>query len=827
MKISRISQALGSISDEFSREAIEEIERTSNQNDSVIPDGKPRVVSEEKSRKAPIFIALAGLCAAAAIALPLVLKNVGKNSLVASDNSSGAASSATVEKLGYDLDGLEDYREYKFEFTMPEYEGVAFECMHNKITANGEVIASGLPILQVYLADLNGDGRREIVSDTAFGSGILTKVISACDYSKKQLYMFSNNGFGNYLELFENNGELWVRETEYLGESVLSEKKLELSDMKKIDGFTQEPVRAAFDGDEIPCIDNYESIQEQALESYVFETHTYDEYTVKLVGKQVFKLDKNVTDYVYAKKLCIEVEKDGKLLDSFAPNPGYFNLDGITDRPKFTVFADKVGSYLDLYELEQPVISMRYYFDDNQAVTKAVQFAVIKEGTIYDNFLSTAEAGTGVTLFNDDFATNIEDNLTCFASVFEAEKFRVADSTTLVDDMAGIKYTFNFADMLKTGILTTTTKDDGIIELTGENMTVKIDRLKISHNDRELTADLENFNPNVSFLTVTLRPERCSKFAVVMDEYGNFELFEGDQVSKIKDNSDTSFLEKLPENKFGYMWEYINGYWQWSHSENRDKLHNCKNLFDETDGEEVYQVWISNNADEIRDVCIDFYYNNIVGCTIDIIDNYNGTFSVDSYGSSVISPCTIIFPKAEIALEAVRKSLVEKASVSADAAKDYVQNYACYDLDFDGEAEVLVVNTFGSPAVHVFERIGTTYEESSVFPMKALQYIDYKLYLNPYQNGDERYHYFTFHSGGGTMEADVLGAIKQTESGYEAEYLYSWGTLDYKYIPEPVKKEFYRKGWDKYDLALADSNPNDIPKEELAAILKNYGITLN
>ncbi len=648
MKINRISQALGSISDEYSREAIEEIEKTSNQNDSIIPDGKPRVVSEDKSRKAPIFIALAGLCAAA-IALPLVLKNVGKNSLVASDNSSGVAASAPkVEKLGYDLDGLEDYREYKFEFTMPEYEGVAFECMHNKITANGEVIVSGMPILQVYLADLNGDGRREIVSDSAYGSGILHKVISACDYSEKQLFMLSQRGIERWLDLFENNGELWVRETEYRTKNVLSEKKLELSDMKKIDGFTQEPVRATFDGAEIPCVDNYESIQEQALESYVFETHTYDEYTVKLVGKQVYKLGQNVTDYVYANRLCIEVEKGGKLLDSFTPNPGYYNLNGITDRPKFTVFADKVGSYLDLYELELPVIAMRYYFNENQAVKKAVQFAVIKDEMIYANFLSTAESGTGVTLFQDDFATNFEDNQTCFASVFEAEKFRVADSTTLVDDEACIKYTFNIADMLNTGILTTTEK-------------------------------------------------------VV----------------------------------------------------------------------------------------------------------YPTSSEVDS------------------ALDALRKELVENQKILASEAAIYVNNYAVCDLDFDGEDEILVVNTFGTPMVHVFGKNGETYKSESVFSMKALDYTDYKLVLKPYENGDERYYYFTFHNGGGTMEADVLGAIKPLGNGYEAEYLYSWGTLDYKDISEPVKKEFYRKGWDKYDIALTDSNPNDIPKEELAEILKMYGITLD
>lgn len=865
MKINRISQALGSISDEFSREAIEEIEKTSNQNDSIIPDGKPRVVSEEKSRKTPIFIALAGLCAAAAIALPLVLKNVGRNSLLTSDNSSGVVASAPkVEKLGYDLDGLEDYREYKFEFTMPEYEGVAFECMHNKITANGEVIASGMPILQVYLADLNGDGRREIVSDTAYGSGILHKVISACDYSEKQLYMFSNRGLG-WLDLFENNNELWLRETEYDGGKTLSEKKLELSDMKKIDDSTQteenpyenlpftegrfvygetEIPDFHVEGDEEGCIRSLENFS-RGLESMVLETKTVGDYKVKLVGENVRTDLAYYPDKIFATNYLVEVEKDGKTLGSGRLPKSLLGLAQASH--EFRFFKDKIGSYLDVYEMKQPVIAMKYYYDDASSVTdlsKIVTFAMISPEEqmmmLEGNFGRGIAASYNMSSPSDmkEIVTNAE----LFAenpdldgtgqwlnahSIFVADKFRIADYKTLVDDEAGIKFTFNFNVYLYHDKYAYTAEWD-TLELTSKNMTVEVDRLKISHNDRELTADREYFSPNVSFLTVTLYPERCSKFAVVMDEYGNFELFEGDRVSKNNDRSDTSFLENLPENKFGYMWEFIDGSWQKSYTENCDKLHNCKHLFDETDGEEVYQLWISNNTDEIRDVCIDFYYNNIDGCTIDIIDNYNGTFSVESYGSSISSPCTIIFPKnTEIPLETVINSLIEKTSLSADEAKEYVQNYALSDLDFDGEAEVLVVNTFGSPAVHVFERKGTTYEESSVFPMKALEYTGYKLELNPYQNGDERYHYFRFHYGGGTMEADVLGAIKQTRSGYEAEYLYSWGTLDYKDIAEPVRKEFYRKGWDKYDIALTDSNPNDIPKEELAGILKNYGITLD
>ena len=610
MKINRISDALGFIGDDISREAIEEFDKKPVKIDSTVPEEKPRVIRDEKSHKAPFVIALAGLCAAAAVAAPLVLRNVGNSSISSNNVLSGAAASAPkVEKLGYDLDGYENYSEYKFEFTMPEYEGVDFECTHYIITANGEVIASGMPILEVYLADLNGDGLREIVCYTGC-SGNMSNVINVCDYSEKQLYILFSRGIESWLDLFENNGELWVRETEFRTKNVLSEKKLELSDMKKIDDFTQ------------------------------------------------------AEDKPYSQQ-----------------------------------------------------------------------------------------------------------------------------------------------------------------ELTGENMTVKVDRLKLSHNDRELTAVRDDENPNVSFLTVTLRPEKCSKFAVVMDENGNFELFEGDQVSKNKDNSDISFLQNLPENKFGYMWEYIDGRWQWSHSKNSDKLHDILTV-EESNEKFVAQIWFSNN-EEIREMCRELF-SEYSKFAVRIKDNGNGTFSVDGYVPDGDVTNAVKFPtSADNALETVIKSLIEKTSISADEAKEYVKNHTRCDLDFDGEDEILVVNTFGSPAVHVFERNGETYEQSTVFPMKALECTNYKLNLKLYEKGGEKYYYFTFNNVGGVMEADVLGAIKQTESGYEAEYLYSWGTLNYSDIAEPVKKEFYRKGWDKYDIALTDSNPNDIPKDELAQILKNYGITLD
>ena len=594
-------------------------------------------------------------------------------------------------------------------------------------------------------------------------------------------------------------------------------------------------------GDEEGCIRSLENFS-RGLESMVLETKTVGDYTVKLVGENVRTDLAYYPDKIFATNYRVEVEKDGKTLGSGHLPKSLLGLAQASH--EFRFFKDKIGSYLDVYEMKQPVIAMKYYYDDASSVTdlsKIVTFAMItpKEQIMLleGNFGRGIEVSYKTSGSSDmkEIVTNAE----LFAenpydldgtgqwigghSIFVADKFRIADNNTLVDDEAGIKFTFNFNVDLHYDRYAYTAEWDAL-NLTGESMTVKVDRLKISHNGRELTAIIDNVSPNVSFLTVTLHPEKCSKFAVVMDENGTFEIFEGDQVSKNKDRSDTSFLDNLPENKFGYMWENIDGYWQWSHTKNSDKLHDILTI-EQSNEKFVAQIWFSNN-NEIREMCKELFSEHSK-FAVRIKDNGDGTFSVDGYVPSGDVTNAMEFPiNTEIPLEAVRKSLTEKTSLSADEAKVYVQHYALCDLDFDGEPEVLVVNAFGSPAVHVFERVGTTYEESCVFPMKAVEYLDYKLVLNPYQNGDERYHYFRFHYGGGTMDADVLGAIKQTESGYEMEYLYSWGTLDYKYIAEPVKKEFYRRGWDKYDIALADSNPNDIPKEELAQILKNYGITL-
>ncbi len=94
MKITRISEALGKIDDEISREAVEQFEQKSIQTNNA-PAEKPRVIYEHKTRKAPILIAAASICAAAAIAVPVV--NHFRTANLIADNPSGAADSKVVD----------------------------------------------------------------------------------------------------------------------------------------------------------------------------------------------------------------------------------------------------------------------------------------------------------------------------------------------------------------------------------------------------------------------------------------------------------------------------------------------------------------------------------------------------------------------------------------------------------------------------------------------------------------------------------------------------------------------------------------------------------
>lgn len=130
-------------------------------------------------------------------------------------------------------DDLSSWEETR-RFAVPEYKDVVFEQTSLCVFADGKRLYGGMPVWDVYLADLNGDGKREIISEVSMGSGIVDERVYAYDCSEKQCYVLENRFYSDF-SLFMNDGELWVRETKISGEFA-DERKLALSEMKESDG---------------------------------------------------------------------------------------------------------------------------------------------------------------------------------------------------------------------------------------------------------------------------------------------------------------------------------------------------------------------------------------------------------------------------------------------------------------------------------------------------------------------------------------------------------------------------------------------------------------
>ncbi len=129
-------------------------------------------------------------------------------------------------------------------WTMDEFPGVTFSCDGDSVTAltegvkdtdGNEVYASqtlysGMPVCNVYLADLNFDGKREIISTVCMGSGIVDVHIEAYDYAGNVHYTLENRMYCDYA-LKEDGGRLIVQTSRYMENEVMTEETLSLDMM--------------------------------------------------------------------------------------------------------------------------------------------------------------------------------------------------------------------------------------------------------------------------------------------------------------------------------------------------------------------------------------------------------------------------------------------------------------------------------------------------------------------------------------------------------------------------------------------------------------------
>lgn len=196
-----------------------------------------------------------------------------------------------------------------------------------------------------------------------------------------------------------------------------------------------------------PHGDNWEYA---GLESVEFESHTVGKYTIRLVGNYVRTDKEHFPDRIFADSLIVEVEKNGVKLekDGYYTHPFYAL--GSQFYPEYTILTDKIGEYLDLYDLEYPVIAMRYYYNYNTKwdADKWIDFGVITDEECLTGFSGECEPWCGYTIDIDHkkFSTD-EKRAVCRGAIFEADEFKVVDKNTLLDEKASITYNFKFSDL--------------------------------------------------------------------------------------------------------------------------------------------------------------------------------------------------------------------------------------------------------------------------------------------------------------------------------------------------------------------------------------------
>ncbi|WHH59310.1 hypothetical protein [Petroclostridium sp. X23] len=104
------------------------------------------------------------------------------------------------------------------ELELPEYPDTVFQWTPYEvkaIDADGEkTLFSGMPVWNVYLADITGDGLPELCATVSFGSGIIDERITVFDYATGNTYDLNDRMYYDYA-LYLDNGRLMVKQTKY------------------------------------------------------------------------------------------------------------------------------------------------------------------------------------------------------------------------------------------------------------------------------------------------------------------------------------------------------------------------------------------------------------------------------------------------------------------------------------------------------------------------------------------------------------------------------------------------------------------------------------
>jgi len=260
-----------------------------------------RLAKHRRIRTA-VTLSAVSVCSLALIvgASVIINKVMGKNGAVwistsgaSSGVSSGASGTADPKEAALPAELIYDENKNSklFEFTIPEFPDVNFKVEDYCVFADGKELYSGMPIFTVYLADLNGDGYRELCSEIALGSGMVDERIRVYDYANSKLYDLSDRGRYDYTLTLENgvlkyNMNLWyILDSSLEGHSPIETDILTLSMMKRV----------SFDdnGKELPPTEKLYP-RDNSDVGNILELNDNFEFTIPELPDSSFKLVKGV-----------------------------------------------------------------------------------------------------------------------------------------------------------------------------------------------------------------------------------------------------------------------------------------------------------------------------------------------------------------------------------------------------------------------------------------------------------------------------------------------------------------------------------------------------
>ncbi|MHB8963210.1 MAG: hypothetical protein ACYC5K_08670 [Saccharofermentanales bacterium] len=116
------------------------------------------------------------------------------------------------------------------DLSLPEFPDVTFTWTSKKVTADGKELIWGMPVWNVYLADLTNDGKPEFCATVSIGSGICDTRVVVYDYETSKEYQLADRMYFDYYLSMEE-GKVKATQTGYL-----NSKRLVTSELRLVNG---------------------------------------------------------------------------------------------------------------------------------------------------------------------------------------------------------------------------------------------------------------------------------------------------------------------------------------------------------------------------------------------------------------------------------------------------------------------------------------------------------------------------------------------------------------------------------------------------------------